>query len=64
MPPDYKGQPRDKIGRFTFGRQNGSKSKGRNYSGTAGRAMAGIWDTPPVTSPKPKNPPGQPGDIA
>jgi len=53
-PSEYNGQPRDKKGRFGRGKQNGSRSKGRNI-GAKPVEVAGLFSLPPVGVGNPKN---------
>ena len=60
IPPDYKGQPREANGRFSRGKQTGSKSQNRAVSAGAARPRyAGIHNTAPYNVPRPKHRPGE-----
>jgi hypothetical protein len=48
--PDYNGQPRTADGKFSRGKQNGSRAKGRHLGA---RNMAGINHLPPYHAPRP-----------
>jgi hypothetical protein len=56
MPQDYNGQPRSENGQFSRGKQNGSRSRGRNV-GT--QQVAGLGSLPPIKAPKPGRRPGE-----
>jgi hypothetical protein len=58
-PSDYDGQPRSKNGRFGRGKQNGSRSKGRNLGAKPGKDLAGLFSLPPVRSGLPNFKPGE-----
>ncbi len=51
---DYNGQPRSDDGRFGRGKQNGSRSKNRGIGAKPSVQTAGMFDMPPINSPKPK----------
>ena len=48
---------RDDRGRFK--KRPGSKSNGRNVSGTSGRTVAGVWSIAPYDKPQPNHRPGE-----
>lgn len=60
-PPDYKGQPREGNGRFSRGKQNGSKANNRSMGATANRPqqVAGVWSVAPYDKPQLNHRPGE-----